>query len=183
MDLKIEEHKKSKKPKQGLAKWYFPLVVLGVYISVYFFAPEKMTPILNSFYSLLVQIAPVFILVYTIMFLANLFIDNKGIQKYMGEDAGIKGWIISVLAGIISMGSIYAWYPLLKDLQSRGVKDKFLVVFLYNRGIKLQWLPVLLLYFDWVYSITLLMVMAVMSIFQGIITEKLIHLSDTRTGR
>ena len=137
-------------------------------------------PILNSFYNLLLQIAPIFILVYFIMFLANLVINNKGLQKYMGEDAGIRGWIISIVAGIISMGSIYAWYPLLKDLQARGVKNKFLVAFLYNRGIKLQWLPVLLLYFGWTYSITLLIVMAVMSVFQGVIVEKLIHLSDVR---
>ena len=176
----MADQEKGKKKKQALSKWYFLIVVSLIYISIWFFAPEKMMPILNSFFELLLQIAPIFILVYFIMFWANLFIDNKGLQKYMGEDAGIKGWLISILAGIISMGSIYAWYPLLKDLQARGVKDKFLVVFLYNRGIKLQWLPVLLLYFGWIYSITLLIVMAIMSIFQGIITEKLIRLSDVR---
>ena len=176
----MANQEKSKKTKKALTKWYFLIVVLLIYISISFFVPEKMMPILNSFSDLLLQIAPIFILVYFIMFLANLFINNKGLQKYMGEDAGIKGWLISILAGIISMGSIYAWYPLLKDLQARGVKDKFLVAFLYNRGIKLQWLPVLLLYFGWTYSITLLIVMAIMSIFQGIITEKLIHMSDVR---
>lgn len=91
----------------------------------------------------------------------------------MGEDAGFKGWMIAIVAGIISMGSIYVWYPLLKDLQEKGVKDKFIVTFLYNRGVKLQWMPILLLYFGWIYSVTLLVVMSVMSVFQGIITEKL----------
>lgn len=95
----------------------------------------------------------------------------------MGEDAGVKAWAIVVIAGIISMGSIYAWYPLLQDLKERGVKDRFLVTFLYNRGIKLQWLPILLLYFGWVYSLTLLIVMAVISVFQGIIVERLVDAS------
>ncbi len=161
----------------------FLIAVSIIFSSIWFFAPEKIMPILNSFSDLLLHIAPIFILVYFIMFLANLVINNKGLQKYMGEDAGIKGWLISILAGVISMGSIYAWYPLLKDLQSRGVKDKFLVAFLYNRGIKLQWLPVLLLYFGWTYSITLLVVMAIMSIFQGIITEKLIRLSERKASQ
>ena len=74
--------------------------------------------------------------------------------------------------------AIYVWYPLLKDLQQKGVKDKFIVTFLYNRGIKLQWLPVLLIYFGWVYATTLLIVMAVFSVFQGFITEKLINAFD-----
>ena len=82
--------------------------------------------------------------------------------------------MISIIAGVISMGSIYVWYPLLKDLKDKGVKDKFIATFLYNRGIKLQWLPILLLYFGWVYSVTLLIVMVVMSIFQGVLTERFI---------
>ncbi|MDA3906155.1 MAG: hypothetical protein PF484_08790 [Bacteroidales bacterium] len=176
----MANQEKSKKPKHWITKWFFLIAVSVLYISIYFFYPDKMMPILDSFFELLLQITPIFILVYIIMFLANLFINNEGLQKYMGEDAGIKGWLISILAGIISMGSIYAWYPLLKDLQAKGVKDKFLVAFLYNRGIKLQWLPVLLLYFGWTYSMTLLVVMAILSIFQGIITEKLIYLSNVK---
>ena len=112
------------------------------------------------------------------MTLTNLYIDNDKLRKHLGEDAGIKGWVISILAGIVSMGSIYVWYPLLTDLQQKGVKDKFIVTFLYNRGIKLQWLPVLLIYFGWAYAITLLLVMVVFSVFQGIITEKLINSFD-----
>lgn len=179
----MADQEKAKKKKEAFKKWIFLIVVSIIFIPIWIIAPEKAMPILNSFLDLLLKITPVLILVYFIMFLANLFINNKGLQKYMGEDAGIKGWLISILAGIISMGSIYAWYPLLKDLQTRGVKDKFLVAFLYNRGIKLQWLPILLLYFGWTYSITLLIVMAIMSIFQGIIVEKLIHLTDVRKTR
>ncbi|RUT79319.1 hypothetical protein [Ancylomarina longa] len=169
---------KIKKSKNTLTKWYFFILVLLIYSSISVFSPDKIMPILHSFIQILIQIIPVFLIVYFILFLTNLYINNKILQKYMGEDAGIKGWIISIIAGIISMGSIYAWYPLLKDLQSKGVKNKFIVTFLYNRGIKLQWLPVLILYFGWVYSITLLIVMAILSVFQGIITEKLISLSN-----
>lgn len=167
--------KKTNKKKNPIAKWFFPILVVLIYGLVSFFAPDKSMPIFHSFVKILGQILPVFLVVYVIIALTNLYVNNKILQKYMGEDAGVKGWIISILAGIVSMGSIYAWYPLLNDLQSKGVKDRFIVTFLYNRGIKLQWLPVLLLYFGWSYSITLLVVMAMLSVLQGIITEKLIE--------
>ena len=66
------------------------------------------------------------------------------------------------------------WYPLMYDLQSKGVKDRFIATFLYNRGIKLQWLPMLVLYFGLKYSLVVLFVMILLSIPQGIITEKLV---------
>ena len=166
---------KMNKQKQALKKWYFLIAVLLIYGSVSFFTPEKAMPVLKTFLNILGQIAPVFLIVYAILVLTNIYVDNKKLRKYMGDDAGFRGWMISIVAGVISMGSIYVWYPLLKDLQDKGVKDKFIVTFLYNRGIKLQWLPILLLYFGWAYSVTLLVVMSVMSVFQGLITEKLIE--------
>lgn len=170
--------KKNKKQKDSSKKWYFLSLVVLIYGFVSWYAPEKSLPILISFIKLLGQIAPIFLIIYIIMVLTNLYINNEKLRKHMGDDAGLKGWIISILAGIVSMGSIYVWYPLLKDLQQKGVKDKFIVTFLYNRGVKLQWLPVLLLYFGWVYAITLLIVMIIFSVFQGIITEKLINTFD-----
>lgn len=167
-----------KNKKEDYKKWYFLSSVVIIYGLVSLYAPEKSLPILVSFFKLLGQILPIFLIIYVLMTLTNLYINNDKLRKHLGEDAGIKGWVISILAGIVSMGSIYVWYPLLTDLQQKGVKDKFIVTFLYNRGIKLQWLPVLLIYFGWAYAITLLLVMVVFSVFQGIITEKLINSFD-----
>lgn len=167
-----------KNKKEDYKKWYFLSSVVIIYGLVSLYAPEKSLPILVSFFKLLGQILPIFLVIYVLMTLTNLYINNDKLRKHLGEDAGIKGWVISILAGIVSMGSIYVWYPLLTDLQQKGVKDKFIVTFLYNRGIKLQWLPVLLIYFGWAYAITLLLVMVVFSVFQGIITEKLINSFD-----
>ena len=169
--------KNNNKIKQTLKSWSFLIFTLLIFVIVSFIAPEKTKLILNSFAHLLGQILPVFVVVYLVIVLSNYYINNKKLKKYMGEEAGIKAWTIVITAGIISMGSIYAWYPLLKDLKERGVKDKFLATFLYNRGIKLQWLPILLLYFGWVYSFTLLVVMAIISVLQGIIVEKLVGAS------
>lgn len=160
--------------KSSNGKWIFLGLVLVLFLIVSFIYPNKMEPILLLFKNLMVQILPILILVYVIMLLTNYFVDNDILKKHMGEDAGIKGWAISIISGILSVGPIYMWYPLMKDLQTKGVKNKFLITFLYNRGIKLQWLPMLILYFGLKYSLTLLIVIGVMSIPLGIITDKLI---------
>jgi len=164
--------KKDNKSSNGI--WIFLGLVLALFVVITFIYPNKMEPILLMFKNLMLQILPILVLVYIIMLLTNYFVNNDKLKKYMGEDAGIKGWMISIVSGVLSVGPIYMWYPLMKDLQTKGVKNKFLITFLYNRGIKLQWLPMLIFYFGLKYSLTLLIVMAVMSIPLGIIADKLI---------
>ncbi len=167
------EKRKNKKQRNKKSLIFFVLIVI-LYGVVAIIFPEKAMPILKYFVNISSHIIPVLFLIYVIMVLVNYFLNNEKLKKYMGEDAGIKGWLISIIAGIVSVGSIYVWYPLLKELKQKGVKDKFIVTFLYNRGIKLQLLPVLLFYYGWKFSITLLIVMAVISVFQGIVAELLI---------
>ena len=168
----------AKTQKSNIGKWLFLGIVLLLFVVLYFYNPEKGQLILTTFKKLMLQILPILILVYFIMLVTNYFVNNDKLKKYMGEDAGAKGWFISIVSGILSVGPVYMWYPLMKDLQDRGVKNKFLITFLYNRGIKLQWLPMLILYFGLKYSITLMVVMAIMSIPTGIITEKLINYTN-----
>jgi len=162
------------KSKKKNGKWYFLLIVTVAYLVIYFVSENQFVVIFNFFTKLIIQILPVFLLVYVLMILVNYFADNATLKKYMGNESGINRWMIAIVTGILSMGPVYMWYPLMKDLQKKGVKNSFLVTFLYNRGIKLQWLPVLILYFGWKYSITLLIVMLIFSVPQGIITDKLI---------
>ena len=165
----------AKTQKGNNGKWLFLGIVLLMFVVLYVFNPAKGQLILTTFKKLMLQILPILILVYFIMLVTNYYVNNDSLKKYMGEDAGIKGWLISIFSGILSVGPVYMWYPLMNDLQNKGVKNKFLITFLYNRGIKLQWLPMLILYFGLKYSITLMLVMAIISIPTGIITEKLIN--------
>jgi len=169
---KNNENKKNKK-KSSNKSWRFLIIVIILYLTIYFIYPQKQILVFNTFIKLLLQILPIFLLVYLFLVLINYFSDNKTLKNLLGESSGLKGWLVAIIAGIISVGPIYAWYPLMKDLQSQGVKNRFLASFLYNRGIKLQWIPILVSYFGWTYSLTLFLIMAFMSIPQGIITEKL----------
>jgi uncharacterized membrane protein YraQ (UPF0718 family) len=151
--------------------WIFLVVVVILFLMVFITNQEKGIKILQFYGHLLMQVLPILVLVYFILLLTNYFVDNKMIKKYMLDAKGYKIWLFTIVAGILSVGPIYMWFPLLKDLKDKGVKDRYLASFLYNRGIKLQWLPVLVLYFGLKYVLVLAFVMTFFSIPQGIITE------------
>jgi uncharacterized membrane protein YraQ (UPF0718 family) len=145
---------------------------------LYLVNPAKFSAVLENFIKLVVQIVPILFFVFAIMVLVNYFLDKKFLQQNMVGQSSLKKWGISIFAGILSVGPVYAWYPLMKDFQEKGIENRFIASFLYNRGIKIQWMSVLILYFGWTYTLTLFVVMTIFSIPQGIITEKLIKFSE-----
>ena len=110
------------------------------------------------------------------MVLTNLFVKPKVLMKYLGKNSGFKGWIITIIAGILSSGPIYMWYPLLNDLQRHGMKSGLIAAFLYNRAIKFPLLPLLIVSFGIKYSLVLMTVMILISVVQGMITEKIMEI-------
>jgi len=155
--------------------WYFLFIVIGIYLITSIFNSASVFSAFNFFIKLFIKIIPAFLLVFILMVLTNYFIQPKTLVKYIGKESGIKGWLISIITGIISTGPIYLWYPLLNDLQKHGVRNGLLATFLYNRAVKIPLLPVLILYFGLTYSIVLSIVMMITSVFQGMLTEKLME--------
>ena len=90
-------------------------------------------------------------LVFTLMVFMNLFLKPTHIVRFLGKGFSSKGIILSAAAGIISMGPIYAWYPLLKELRKKGAANSLIAVFLGNRAVKPFLLPIMISYFGWVY--------------------------------
>jgi uncharacterized membrane protein YraQ (UPF0718 family) len=114
--------------------------------------------------------------VFTVMLVLNLFVNPAQIVRLFGKGANIKGIVLSVVAGIISMGPIYAWYPLLKNLREEGAGTGPIAIFLYSRAVKPFLLPVMIAYFGWVYVVilTLLIVFASIAIgcFMSVLMKK-----------
>ncbi len=155
--------------------WYFLMIVGVIYVVAAIFNTTKVISALNQFVTIILKIIPVFLLVFLLMALTHYFVKPKTLVIYMGKNSGIKGWIIAIITGIISTGPIYMWYPLLNDLQKQGVRDGLISAFLYSRAIKIPLLPLLIIYFGLIYSIVLITVIIFISVFQGIITEKIME--------
>ncbi len=154
--------------------WIFFIIVAIFYLILLSFNFPLGKDAFIKFFELLQKIIPVFILVFIFIFISNLFLDAKKIAKFIGESAGIKGWFVSIAAGILSMGPIYMWYPLLADLKEKGMKESFIAVFLYNRAIKIPLLPLMIYYFGLTFVIILTFYMILFSIINGLLVDKLL---------
>ncbi len=163
------QEKVSDKNKKG--PWIFMVVSLVLLLLVFLFNKEKGMEVTKAFYHLVIEIFPFLLVVFALMVLINLYLKMDVLKKHMGKESGIKGWIIAIVAGILSMGAIYMWFPLLKDLINKGVKPGLVGVFLYNRAIKLHWLPLMALYFGLKYVAVLTLVTIIISVLQGFIID------------
>jgi len=97
----------------------------------------------------------------------------KRMEKYISKEAGKKRWFIAAITGIISTGPIYAWYPMLSEIQNKGKNNGFIATFLYNRAVKPALIPLMIFYFSLTFVIVLTIVMVFLSIIQGMIIEKI----------
>jgi uncharacterized membrane protein YraQ (UPF0718 family) len=167
--------------KQGMKRirgeWFFLLGVLLLYMFVLSAKPVIFSESIGFFLRIFVQVLPVFALVFVLMTASNLFIDRQVVAQYF-KKPGVKKWFFVIIAGILSSGPIYVWYPLLAELRDKGVGYGYLAAFLYNRAIKIPLLPVAIFYFGVKYIVLISLLMIVFSILQGVMINQLIPLED-----
>ncbi len=167
-----EQHLKAKK-SSGSAKgpWIFMGITMLLFLLVYLFDKGKADEVAVRFYHLAKEILPMLAVVFVLMVLINLFMKTSTLIKYMGKGSGLKGWLIAIVGGIISVGAIYLWFPILKNISDKGVKPGLVATFLYNRGVKLNWLPLMVVYFGIKYVVVLTFVTVLISVLQGLIID------------
>lgn len=156
-------------------KWIFLIIVMLFYAVLAIVNLNLAKIAVVKIFQLIWKILPVFILVFIFIFISNLFLDTKRVIKYTGESAGLKGWVISIITGILSSGPIYMWYPLLSDLKDKGMKDAFITAFLYNRAVKIPLLPMMIYYFGLPFTLILTFYMILFSVINGIIVHKFLN--------
>jgi uncharacterized membrane protein YraQ (UPF0718 family) len=125
------------------------------------------------FFRVMQQMLTVLGLVFLLLLVANLLLTPKSVERYLGKEAGYKGWLASVIAGVFSMGPVYAWYPVLAELQNKGMRTGLVAAFLYSRAVKLPLLPLLVFYFGLTYTLVLCLYLILFSVANGILVEKL----------
>jgi uncharacterized membrane protein YraQ (UPF0718 family) len=172
--------------EKSYASWYFLIIVIFAYLAVFIYDSSKIVLALKQFIKILIDLIPVFILLILLTALINYYVNPQTLVKYLGEKSGVKGVLIAIVSGIISTGPIYMWYPLLNDLQQKGVKNSIISIFLYNRAIKIPLIPVVLEYFTIQYVIILTLTMIIISILQGYLLEQILkklQKNDTKKSK
>ncbi len=159
------------KPKK--TKWYFLASVVFIYMITAVLRTDIFFKSLKFSLDIFFKLIPAFVFVFAIMVASNYFLTAERVIKHVGARAGWRKWIYVVVAGIVASGPIYLWYPVLKDLKDKGMEDGLAATFLYNRAIKFSFIPLMIVYFNWSFIITLTILMIIASIIQGVIINKI----------
>jgi len=160
--------------KKNGTGWIFLGFVCTLYVVVGLIDFTYVKNAFSMFVTTLWRVLPILAVVFGFIFLSNIIFKPKKVIKYLGVNAGLKGWIIAIVGGILSSGPIYIWYPLLNDLREKGMKTSFIATFLYNRAVKIPLLPLMIYYFSWGFVLVLTFYMVLFSVINGIVVEKLI---------
>jgi len=159
--------------KKGVGGWLFLLLVLAAYGVTGAIDAEMASQALSFFGKVMHKVLPVLIIVFLLLLAADLLFEPKWIKRNLGKEAGIKGWLIAALGGVLATGPIYAWYALLRELREKGMRASLAAVFLYSRAVKLPLLPLMIHYFGTAYTLVLCVYLLGFSIVSGVLMIKL----------
>ncbi len=163
---------KTDNSKQKLnGRYLLPLVLLS-YTLLYVYYPDNTIEALSKSLSTLLHLLPIFLVVILLMGIFTRLLSRKRIGRLLGNQSGMKGWAIAVVGGILSHGSSYIWYQMLANLRKQQVRDGLIVTFLYTRAIKLPWLPLMVSYFGYAFTVLLMLYIIIGALIQGMIIDK-----------
>ena len=133
----------------ALKPWLFPLGCAVLYAMAYAYDPGKTILSLRACGRICTQLWLPLCVALTMMILLNRFLSPSLASRFLGREAGARGVLFSMVAGIVSMGPIYAWYPLFATLKEKGASSFCIANFVCCRSVKLALIPVLIGYFGW----------------------------------
>ena len=170
---------------KGFGGWLFLIAVGVLYGLIGRFNPIVVTDALVSFESLFLRIVPILALVFGLLFFTSLFLERNWLVRHLGKASGFGGWALTVMCGILSVGPLYVWYPLLGELQEKGMSRSLIATFLYSRALKLPLLPLMVHYFGATYTVALSVFIIAFSVLSGLLMKRFanIDVSEREEGQ
>jgi uncharacterized membrane protein YraQ (UPF0718 family) len=167
------EFKLQKNARRGYGGWWFLAVIVIIYIVTAWFDRELALTSIVFFFDLIGKVVPALLLVFGLIFLFNCLLNPQIIKRYLGQQSGLKGWLLAVVGGILSTGPVTAWYVMLSDMRQQGMTTSLAAVFLYSRAVKLPLLPLLVYYFGFTYTLLLSTYLIGFSVISGLILKEI----------
>jgi len=165
--------------KRKLGGWLFLGLVLAAYGATVLIDPGLARAAFADFLAMFGKVLPVLVLVFVLMFLVELLLSPERVESWLGRRSGLRGWLLALAAGVLSTGPVYTWYALLAELRAKGMRTALVAVVLYARAIKLPLLPLLAHYFSLRYMLVLSLLIAVFSVVNGVLMERLLRQPQT----
>lgn len=166
--------RKKGRPGRLPGRYLFLLLVLLLYGLVALADPPLVGQALHGFWRMFLKVIPILCFVFVLLTLFNHWLQPEMIERMLGNGSGVKGWLLAVVGGILLMGPPYVLYPLLARLRELGARDALVIVFLYNRNVKIPFLPAMIYYLGLQYSIVLSIYIILFSVLNGLCIEWLL---------
>ncbi|MCA1764805.1 MAG: hypothetical protein LC633_00875 [Desulfobulbaceae bacterium] len=166
--------RRDRSPEKIDGRVKFLLFVLGLYGIAALFDPALAMDAFGYFAVMLVKVAPVLALVFVVLLLTNIFLNPERIHRHLGRESGLKGWLYAVAAGLVISGPPYLLFPMLGELKRHGARNALLAAILYNRNVKIHFLPAIVYYFGLRYTVVLSFYIILFSLINGKLVELLI---------
>jgi hypothetical protein len=163
-----DAEKPNKKMKGGVKFFMF---ILLLYALLFFIDYDIAKQVWINFLEMATKIIPLLVFVFVVMVITDLIFTRERITKHLGEGSGVKGWFYAVVGGVLISGPPYVLYPMLQQMKEKGLSNPLLAVFLYNRNVKIAFLPTLIYYFGFGYSVVLSFYIILFSIFNGLLIK------------
>lgn len=167
-----------KKTNGGLK---FFLIVCLLYLFMALFKWPVFSQAIFIFFNMVVRIVPLLFFVFVFSVFVNFYFNKNRVQKFFGKDSGIRAYFYAIISGILISGPPYVLYPILGEFKKKGMRNSLLAIFLYNRNVKIPFLPVLIFYFGFKYSIFLSLYIIIFSIFNGLLVNFFIDEDKIKT--
>ncbi len=175
-------NKPTAKKSKGFQGIYFLAFVILLYIVLYFINTSKTIESLRHFIKNTLSVIPIFGVVILLTAIINYYFPKERLAKILQGKSKTNTYLLSLLAGAISMGPLFTWYPLLKNLKEKGLQDGALVTFIYGKSIKLTLLPVMIGFFGQLYTIIFMLFIAIAALVQGVLFEVFNKLIDLKNN-
>ena len=159
--------------RKGRGGWWFLAGTVLLHLAVRLMDPQLSDASLDYFAANLKRLLPLFGVMVTLLWLFNLLVKPRQVVKAFGRQSGVRGWILVIVGGVVSMGPMYLWYPLLGELRKHGFRPALAVAFLYSRAVKIPMLPFMVHYFGGLYTGLFVLNILVVSVLSGLVMERI----------
>jgi uncharacterized membrane protein YraQ (UPF0718 family) len=116
--------------KKLLTRYRFTIAMIIATLVLYLVSPttgaKAVGTIGYSFKEMLSVLPPIFVL----LGLLDVWVPREMMMKYMGENSGLKGILISIFLGSAAAGPLYGAFPLAGVFMKKGVKFTNVLIFI-----------------------------------------------------
>lgn len=123
-----------------------------------------------------VQIMFIFPAVLLLMGLAEVWVPQERIKKYLGEESGIRGGLLSLFLGTLPTGPLFIAFPIAGEMLRKGASIVNIVIFLgaYS-ALKLPELAIEIHFLGIEFTIYRFILTFIAVILIGVLTAKIIN--------